>query len=648
MGVCLSQDYIERYVTGTCSDKELRIVEVHLAKCESCRKRTESVRLSSTSPGGPDSVHFYGGMGDHSTDKTLTLDAETPVKQSPAPVESSNKKNTPSKQIDKTFVLGDEHASQTASGPNSPPSVPQDSVAAADQTLPLDDANSVEKKSQLTMLPVDGKNFAKALESMIAGYEVLEEMPRGGQAAVYKAIHTATKTKVAIKVLLPTLLASARARYYFEREAELIASLDHPNIVSIRDSGIIHHQYYFVMQYIDGQPLERYVRLQELSFRETVILFNKVCTAITYAHQQGIIHRDLKFGNILVDKRGEPHVLDFGLAKATGLSEKSPDKALVTVTGQLSGTLSTMSPEQAAGRPDQIDVRTDVYSLGVMLYQMLTGQYPYDVTGSTLEALQSIQKDDPVRPRQIDRKFDADVEAILLTALAKDPAGRYQSTAELQSDIQNWLEGRPIRVKSISTMYLLRKIIVRHRFTSTVAALLVLIVLAFAYVSFDLYITTKKAQQAAEDKANALSTQIATTNGVIRLFAFNNFLENWRLDLNRKAAEPLRFMSRGSKEHKAAMFLFNASPVAEKDVSFLQAISDEYRWFAEFIIGENHLKNGDRDEALEAYKRSHEAIPQAEQGNGWSVDNWLIGQVRSRLEQFGAVDKLELENKESE
>ncbi len=238
---------------------------------------------------------------------------------------------------------------------------------------------------------------------MISGYEVLEEMPRGGQAAVYKAIHTATRTKVAIKVLLPTLLASARARHYFEREAELIASLDHPNIVSIRDSGIIHHQYYFVMQYIEGQPLERYVRRQDLSFREIVILFSKVCTAITYAHQQGVIHRDLKFGNILVDKRGEPHVLDFGLAKAVGLSEESPDRALATMTGQLSGTLSTMSPEQAAGRPDQIDVRTDVYSLGVMLYHMLTGRYPYDVSGSTLEAIQNIQNADPVRPRQIDR-----------------------------------------------------------------------------------------------------------------------------------------------------------------------------------------------------------------------------------------------------
>ncbi|MHC4433978.1 MAG: protein kinase domain-containing protein, partial [Planctomycetota bacterium] len=442
MGVCLDRELVERYIAGICSDDELRTIEVHLAECESCREQTESARLSITSGDQPDSAHSSGGAAGGSIEKTLAPDGY-PVQSEPT--RPPGHRRPGSAPNEKTRVLGDEHAS-------SPPAR-RGRASPADQTLSLDDVSADQAASKITTFPSDGQNFAKALESMISGYEVLEEMPRGGQAAVYKAIHTATKTKVAIKVLLPTLLASARARHYFEREAELIASLDHPNIVSIRDSGIIHHQYYFVMQYVDGQPLERYVRLHRLSFREMIVLFNKICAAITYAHQQGVIHRDLKFANILVDKRGEPHVLDFGLAKAVGLTEKSPDKAVVTVTGQLSGTLSTMSPEQAAGRPDQIDVRTDVYSLGVMLYHMLTGQYPYEVSGSTLEALQNIQKADPVRPRQINRKFDSDVEAILLTALAKDPAERYQSAAELQSDIQHWLEGSPIRVKSISTMY---------------------------------------------------------------------------------------------------------------------------------------------------------------------------------------------------
>ncbi len=607
MGVCLSQELVERYAAGNCSDDELQATAVHLAECESCREQTDAARLS---------------------------------------IASSARRQARSERAEKTRVLGDEGLPQTPSEVKDPPSPRHGPAGAIDKTIALDDASPAESASQLTVFPADGQNFAKALESMIAGYEVLEEMPRGGQAAVYKAIHTATRTKVAIKVLLPTLLASARARHYFEREAELIASLDHPNIISIRDSGIIHHQYYFVMQYVDGQPLERYVRLQKLSFRETVVLFNKVCTAVTYAHQQGVIHRDLKFGNILVDKRGEPHVLDFGLAKAVGLSEESPDKALATMTGQLSGTLSTMSPEQAAGRPDQIDVRTDVYSLGVMLYHMLTGQYPYDVGGSTLEALQNIQNADPVRPRQIDRKFDSDVEAILLTALAKDSADRYQSTAELQSDIQNWLEGRPIRVKSISTVYLLRKIIARHRFTSTVAALLVLIILGFAYTCLDLYLTAEKSRKDLEDYAARLTAQTEATNALRRPIVFTSFLNAWSQGNHRLAGAVLYFLSEGSRERLAAQFLMSSRPVPEKEAGFRRSLSEKDGWFADFIVGENHLKNGDQKEAIEAYRRSYEAIRRSSQGDDQSVDRLFAEQVKQRLDELDAVNKSAEEGEE--
>ncbi|MFC1604908.1 serine/threonine protein kinase [Planctomycetota bacterium] len=574
MGACLTQELVERYTVGRCLTEEKQVIETHIAECDSCRRQIES-SMSKTSETG----------------KSSSEDDHKAAAKSP---------------VEKTVVLQDNFTTRA---------------------IPPEETTESDKP-----------DFAKTLESMIEGYEVVEELPRGGQAAVYKAIHTATKTNVAIKVLLPTLLASARARYYFEREAELIASLDHPNIVSIRDSGIIHHQYYFVMQYIEGQPVERYVRLEKLSFRETVVLFSKICTAITYAHQQGIIHRDLKFANILVDKRGEPHVLDFGLAKAVGLSEESPDNAVATMTGQLAGTLSTMSPEQAAGRPDLIDVRTDVYSLGVMLYHMLTDQYPYEVTGSTLQVLQNIQKADPIRPRQIIRKFDSDVEAILLTTLEKEPAKRYQSTAELKSDIENWLDGRPIRVKSISTAYLLRKIIARHRYTSSVAALLLLIIIGFAYVSFDLYITAKKAQKDAEDYAAQLTMQIARGRALERQTTFTMFLEAWRQNNVSRAGLVFGYMSEGSKEKKAAMFLADSNPVADKESDFRQSISDKNRWFVEFIIGESHLKNGSQKEALEAFKRSYEAFGQSSQGDKSGADSWILEQLEKRLEDLSSPD----------
>lgn len=575
MSVCLTQELVERYTAGDCLADERQVIETHLAECESCRQQIESSKSNVCRPEKPDSADDYKTAIDASIEKTAVLQDDFPTK-----------------------------------------AIPHEPVS-----------------------PSSKPDFAKSLGSMIEGYEIVEEMPRGGQAVVYKAIHTATKTHVAIKVLLPTLMASARARYYFEREAELIASLDHPNIVSIRDSGIIHHQYFFVMQYIDGEPLEQYVHSHKLSFQETVQLFKKICTAITYAHQQGIIHRDLKFANILVDERGEPHVLDFGLAKATGLSEKAPDKAVATMTGQLAGTLSTMSPEQAAGRPDLIDVRTDVYSLGVILYRMLTGQYPYEVTGSTLEVLQNIQKADPVRPRQIIRKFDSDVEAILLTALAKDPDERYHSAADLKSDIDNWLDGRPIRVKSISTTYLLRKIIARHRYTSTVAALLLLIIIGFAYVSFDLYITTKKAKQKTEDYARQLTTQIARSRALERGSAFSMFLEAWRQNNVSRAGLVFGYMSEGSKEMEAARFLADSSPVADKESNFRRSISEENSWFAEFIIGESHLKSGNRKEALAAFKRSYEDFGQSSQGDKSGADGWILEQLEKRLQDLSSADE---------
>ena len=245
------------------------------------------------------------------------------------------------------------------------------------------DCNTEDKYSTKTISPTSSISqtppaAGSASWSMFEDYEILEQLPPGGQAIVYKATQKATKRIVALKVLLQGPQISLPARYRFEREVDLAASLQHPNIVTIYDSGIAKGQYYFAMQYVDGKPLDEYIQTEKLSQRQTMELFNHICSAVAYAHQRGVMHRDLKPGNILVDEDGQPHILDFGLAKLTDDSEKVSSEATMTsIPGKVIGTLAFMSPEQASAQPDAVDVRTDVYSIGVILYKTLTGEFPY-------------------------------------------------------------------------------------------------------------------------------------------------------------------------------------------------------------------------------------------------------------------------------
>lgn len=473
-------------------------------------------------------------------------------------------------------------------------------------------------------------------------YEIIQELPQGGQAIVYKALHKPTKTYVAIKILLPTLMASTRARYYFEREAELIARLDHPSIVRIRDSGIIHGQYFFVMEFIKGQPLYRYAETQNLSFRERIILFKKICEAVTYAHQQGIIHRDLKSGNVLVDERGEPHILDFGLAKAIGIGELAQKDAMPTITGQWAGSLSNMSPEQAAAKPEHIDVRTDVYALGMMLYHILTGQDAYNVTGPVLDVLRNIQGVEPVRPSKIIRKFDTDIEAILLAALAKDRALRYQSVAGLQIDIENWLANRPINVRAISTLYLMRKVIARHRYVAAVVGLLLVIIFSFSFVSLNLFLKAKSAQRGAEDiarqwsqRATELEVEQREALNILGPLNFTNILELLHKGSVSEADRRSRVLAKDSKEHIAATFLVSRQPLKDKEAEFRRLLGEEQAGFADFIIGEHHLKDGNKEQALNAYKICYQTL-QKMRADNQPVETWLVNLVEARLYELTA------------
>jgi len=301
----------------------------------------------------------------------------------------------------------------------------------------------------------------------IPGYQVLKQVGRGGMGVVFKAIQLSTKRVVALKVLLEGPFASEASRRRFEREITLAAQLRHSNIIPIYDSGVADGRMYFAMEFVYGLPLSDYFRAHGTGVDGKLNLFAKIGDAVGHAHVRGVVHRDLKPSNILVDSEGEPHVLDFGLAKANA----SADFA-ASITAQIVGTPAYMSPEQASGDPSGVDTRTDVYSMGVMLYEALTGKMPYDTGGAIGKTLSNIADADPLHPSKANPKVRSELATIILKALEKKKEKRYQSVDALCSDIRHYLAGEPISARSPSGFYLLRKGVQKYRIAISVVLLM--------------------------------------------------------------------------------------------------------------------------------------------------------------------------------
>lgn len=348
----------------------------------------------------------------------------------------------------------------------------------------------------------------------IPGYDDLVELRRGGQGAVLAGTQRSTKRRVAIKVLLEGALASGPARRRFEREIDLVASLRHPGIVRVYDSGVTPSGWpYFVMEFVEGRPLDEWAADHARDPRAIVQVLFDVCHAVSYAHQRGVMHRDLKPSNIRVDAQDKAHVLDFGLAKTLGETTERGAHACATqvsTTGQFVGSLPWASPEQARGDLDHIDVRTDVYSLGVILYQLLVGRFPYDLTGGLSTALNTIQHAPPAPPRTLARWMDEDLSTIILRALAKEPERRYQSVGVLGDDLKRWLNREPIEARRDSTWYVVRKTVSRHKPAAAAALVGLLMLVGFGVVMAVLYARTRAAE-ASTREASGLFTRVFTS-----------------------------------------------------------------------------------------------------------------------------------------
>ncbi len=315
------------------------------------------------------------------------------------------------------------------------------------------------------------------LRAALPEYDLLNELYRGGQGVVYRALQKSTKREVALKVMHEGPFSGPADRLRFEREVEILATLRHPSIVTVHDRGMADGLHYLVMDLINGQRLDEYIRTQRPSVREVLRLFARIADAVNAAHLRGVIHRDLKPSNVLVDMRGHPSVLDFGLARQI-VDDQSEHQA--TQTGQFVGSLPWASPEQVEGHREALDVRTDVYSLGVMLYQMLAGEFPYSVSGGVRVVTENIVRQEP-RPLAAHQPgISHEVGTIVHKCLQKSPDRRYQNAGELARDIDRYLRNEPIEAKRDSTFYVIRKSLRRYRLGLGVAAAFVLVVTAAA------------------------------------------------------------------------------------------------------------------------------------------------------------------------
>ncbi len=339
-----------------------------------------------------------------------------------------------------------------------------------------------------------GARWSGSGRPAINGFKLFEELGGGSQGVVYKATQLGTNRTVALKVVRGGLFASPDARRRFAREVELIARLTHPNIVAVHDCGQSTGYDYYAMEYIDGESLDTYSSSRHLEVAETVRLFHSICRAVGYAHQNGVIHRDLKPSNVIIDKEGQAHILDFGLAKPTD-DAAAPISTAVTQPGDFAGTWFYASPEQARKDPRAVDVRSDVYSLGVMLYEMLTDTLPYPLMDEPAESIaKHICHTAPTRPSLIRRDIDDDLETIILVALNKDPDRRYQSGAQFSKDVAHYLAGEVIDAKRDSHSYVLRKTIQRHRVPVAAAGIAVTALILFTVTISILYARAVTAQ----------------------------------------------------------------------------------------------------------------------------------------------------------
>ena len=359
-------------------------------------------------------------------------------------------------------------------------------------------------------LPLDHLANNPPLPNSLAGYEILELLGRGGMGIVYKARQQNPDRLVALKVIRSDL-ASEEMLKRFQIETATLGRLQHPGIARIYEAGTAmvdgYQQPFFAMEFIEGMPLQQWMAETALDDAAVLALMVRICDAVQHAHQQGVIHRDLKPDNIMVDEHGCPRILDFGLARST-----DADIAVTranTTAGQILGTLPYMAPEQAAGQQDAIDTRCDVYALGVITYELLAGRLPLSFNKAMVhEAIRIIQEEEPERLSTFNRSSRGDLETIVRKAMEKEKGQRYESVSALAADLDRFLKNEPISARSPGTLYQISKFARRNRVLVVgVAGIFASLIIGVIGTSIGMY-RAGQAQREAETQAVLLEKSL--------------------------------------------------------------------------------------------------------------------------------------------